>query len=244
MNIIELIQGLIQSWTIKPRKQNPIIYIPKKPRLQINIDTSKSRPWKGMIWHHTSVKDNIVLEDSDGVIAFHKSFRIDYVAVAPPVEKKNPNVEYIKYKNGEWYEKSKYDYWQNEFKKHKLNKNDKRKFDPAWMDVGYQGLIEQVKDMMVFNWGRPLNMIGAHAGYSDFNKNYLGFCAIGNYDVEIVTDEVWQFALMTTRAFMDAFSIPVNEVIGHREVYDRQQIPRQKQCPGKLWDMDKFRREL
>ena len=43
---------------------------------------------------------------------------------------------------------------------------------------------------------------------------------------------------------MDAYNINRENVIGHREVFDALGVPRQKNCPGDMWDLDKFRNEL
>ncbi len=43
---------------------------------------------------------------------------------------------------------------------------------------------------------------------------------------------------------MEAFAIPADHVIGHREVFDHLGVPRQKSCPGNAWDMGLFRSEL
>jgi hypothetical protein len=222
----------------------PVIYIPKKPRLTLSIDTSTSRKWLGVVWHHSATRDDLVHKDVDAIIVYHKSFRIDFNAVAEPQKVQQPGIKYIKYKNGEWYKQLEYDNYFSELKKKEANLTDKRYFEPAWMDVGYHGLIESAEDKMVFRWGRPLSMIGAHAGYKEFNENYIGFCAIGNYDKFPVLPDVWTFALMVTRTFMDTFSIPAVNVLGHREVYDKMGVPRQKMCPGINWDMDKFREGL
>lgn len=230
-----------KEYNADPPKPAPVIYIPKKPRLTLSIDTSISRKWMGIVWHHSATRDDLVHKDVDAVITYHKSFRIDFNAVAEPQKEKLSGIEYVKYKNGEWYKKSEYDYYFAELKKKETNQTDKRYFELAWIDCGYHGLIEAIDNQLIFRWGRPLSMIGAHTGYKEFNENYIGFCAIGNYDKVPVPPDVWTFALMVTRTFMDTFLIPAVNVLGHREVYDKMGVPRQKMCPGKYWSVDKFR---
>jgi hypothetical protein len=91
-------------------------------------------------------------------------------------------------------------------------------------------------------------MIGAHAGVqgvsNKFNEEFIGLCCIGNYDPSPPASPLWEFNLSLTRAFMEAFKIPREQVIGHREVYDRLNIPRQKSCPGRSWKMGDFRADL
>jgi len=243
MNLVSFFKGLIQNAIIVPvvPKPKPVIYIPKKPRLTLSIDISTSRKWLGIVWHHSATRDDLVHNNIDGVIKYHKSFRIDFNAVAEPQKEKLSGIEYVKYKNGEWYKKPEYDYYFAELKKKEANPADKRYFELAWMDVGYHGLIESIDDKYIFKYGRPLSMIGTHAGYKEFNENYLGLCAIGDFDKNQVPRMLWEFALMVTRTFVDTFSIPIANVIGHREVYDKMNVPRQKQCPGKFWNTDYFR---
>lgn len=239
MGISDFVKNLRLNDTIKPR--DPVIYIPKKPRLTLDIDTAKSRKWTGIVWHHSATKDDLVHKDVDGIIQYHKSFRIDFNSVALPQKDEQQGIEYMKYKNGEYYKKPEYDRYFAELKKKEANPADKRYFEPAWMDVGYHGLIESAEDKLVFRYGRPLSMIGAHAGYKVFNEECIGLCAIGNFDKDQVPRAYWEFALMVTRTYMDKFSIPMANVLGHREVYDKMGVPRQKQCPGKYWNMDYFR---
>lgn len=241
------IRGLIQYYLNKPIVKNPkppIIHVPKKPILRLDINVKQSRKWKGLCWHHSATKDNLVHNDSNAVTNYHTSFRIDYDSVAHPLPGKLDDEKTVLYKNGIYYKKSEYDYYWAEYKKHKADPNDKRSFIPAWSANGYHGIAESVGNAMVFNWCRPLSKSGAHAGYREFNDNYIGLCAIGYYDQQPVPPDVWDFALMTTRGFLEAFPIKLDDVIGHREVYDRMGVPRKKSCPGRYWDMDKFRAEV
>jgi len=188
-----------------------------KPKLDIKIDVSNSRPWKGIVWHHSASPDGIT-RDWDAIVKYHTSYRIDYKIVST-----------------------------EEFER-QLKLRDGKKFQKPWKFVGYHGGTEWVDGRVVFTWGRSLGIIGAHAGIENvsnqFNEEYLGLCAIGDFDLAPPLPEHWDFNLRLTRAFMDAFRIPASHVIGHREVFDRLGVPRQKTCPGNLWDMDAFRRSL
>jgi len=241
--IFSLVKGYYQNMTIKPRppKPAPIIHAPKKPRLMLDFDKNLSIQWKGIVWHHSASTDDITRDDSARIVRYHTSFRINYVEVASPIHGKEPGIKYIKHSNGLWYKKLEYDYFYAEKAK---ASNSGKVFQSAWMDVAYHGMIEHINKAIKFVWGRPLNVIGAHAGYKEYNHNYLGLCAINNYDRYIPKKDLWDTCLMATRTFMDAFGFPIKKVIGHREVYDLVGVPRKKECPGAKWDMDKFRREL
>ncbi len=185
--------------------------------LDIVIDASKSRPWKGIVWHHSASPDGIT-RDWDAIVKFHTSYRVDFNIVT-----------------------------KEEFDR-RLETRKGTTFQTPWRDVGYHGGIEWINNVVVYQAGRSLDMIGAHAGVKDasnrFNVEYLGLCAMGNFDAKPPKPEMWEFALRLTRTLMKSFQIPKTHIIGHREVFDRLGVPRQKTCPGKFWDMDLFRTEL
>ena len=188
-----------------------------KPQLNISIDTSHSRPWKGIVWHHSASPDGAI-RDWPGIVKYHTSYRIDFDIVTP-----------------------------EEFER-RLATHEGKVFQKPWKDVGYHGGTECVDGKVVFNWGRPLDQIGAHSGVkgasNQFNEQYLGFCCIGNFDTQPPKSEEWEFNLQLTRTFMEAFQIPASHVIGHREVFERLGVPVQKSCPGTRYDMSLFRASL
>jgi hypothetical protein len=188
-----------------------------KPKLDIPIDAAKSRPWKGIVWHHSATPDGAT-KDWDAIRRYHTSYRIDGQIVL--------EAEYQR----------------------RLTARDGASFQTPWRDIGYHGGTEYVNGQIGFYWGRALSEIGAHAGVKGasnlFNTEYLGLCAVGDFDKAPPRPEHWEFSLRLTRAFMDAFRIPASHVIGHREVFDRLGVPRQKSCPGNTWDMGLFRSEL
>ncbi|OGS06053.1 MAG: hypothetical protein A3J70_08390 [Elusimicrobia bacterium RIFCSPHIGHO2_02_FULL_61_10] len=188
-----------------------------QPKLDLAIDPSRSRPWKGIVWHHSASPDGVG-RDWGAIVRYHTSYRVDFQIVTA-----------------------------EEFER-RLKLGEGRSFQKPWKSVGYHGGTELVNGAAVFNWGRPLVQIGAHAGVKDasnrFNEEYLGLCSIGDFDKAPPSPEHWDFNLRLTRSFMEAFRIPPSHVIGHREVFDRLGVPRQKSCPGRSWDMDTFRSEL
>lgn len=181
------------------------------------IDKSKSRAWKGIVWHHSASPDNQA-RDWQGIVKYHTSYRVDFGTVS-----------------------------QDEFER-RLKAGEGKVFQRPWKDVGYHGGTEWVDGKVVFCQGRPLDQIGAHAGVKDasnlFNTEYIGLCAIGNFDTAPPKPEHWEFNLQITRAFMGAFGISTARVIGHREVFVKLGVPVQKSCPGKCWDLDNFRQSL
>lgn len=196
---------------VKPEKVN--VAVPK-PKADLVIDKATSHVWKGIVWHHSASPDGQT-RDWDGIVKYHTSYRIDFDTVSR-----------------ETYER-------------RLKVHDGKVFQLPWKSVGYHGGTEWVGDRVVFTGGRSLDQIGAHAGVKGasnlFNTEYLGLCAIGNFDVAPPKPEHWDFNLQVTRKFMEAFNIPASHVIGHREVFERLGVPVQKSCPGKAWDLNLFR---
>lgn len=188
-----------------------------KPKLDIKIEINNSRKWHGIVWHHSATVDGNT-NDWHSIWRYHTSYRIDGNIVS-----------------------------EQEFNRRFVLKDGKN-FEKPWKSIGYHIGTEVIDGKVVLQWGRPLLMIGAHAGVKNasnqFNEDYLGFCAIGNFDLKPPSAEHWNFNLMLTRAFMEIFRIPVSHVIGHYEVFDKLGLPRQKTCPGRCWDMALFRKEL
>jgi len=202
---------------IPPKIEVPLIKdIITKPKLDLTLDTSYK--WKGIVWHHSASPDKPLLEDWPAIVRYHTSYRIDGVIVTEEV----------------------------------FNERESKKqghlFEKPWRDVGYHGGVELVNNIPVFHFGRPLTMTGAHAAVKNvssiYNETHIGLCAIGNYDKMAPSKELWEFCLKTTRSFMASFDIDIDNILGHREVYDKLSVPRQKSCPGNLWDMDLFRSQL
>jgi len=206
----------IEDIYIPPTPKEKVIHIPKKPRITLDIDDT--RDWKGIVWHHSATTDRKVANDWEGIKKYHTSYRIDGEIVSQ----------------------------ENWFKRKALG--DGSSFQKAWKAVGYHGGIEMENNKIVFHWGRPLYMSGAHSavrGVSNkYNKTHIGLCVVGNFDKIIPPKDLFDFCLSVTRSFMDTFGIESSNVLGHREVFDKLGTPRQKNCPGKRWSMDHFRKQL
>jgi N-acetyl-anhydromuramyl-L-alanine amidase AmpD len=83
-----------------------------------------------------------------------------------------------------------------------------------------------------------LNETGAHTKQEGMNSKAFGICCVGNFDEHRPPHEQWWLCKKLTRALMDVFEIPIENVRGHRD------FAPYKSCPGTLWDMDRFREEL
>lgn len=97
--------------------------------------------------------------------------------------------------------------------------NDIRRWhveENGWKDIGYHRVIYISGEVLQ---GRPDAEIGAHA--EGFNAHSLGICLTGNFDVDKIDERDPQFkALVQTVATLcKRYGIPVENVIGHRDVY-------------------------
>lgn len=99
----------------------------------------------------------------------------------------------------------------------------------GWSDVGYHRLIDFEG---VVHMGRPDHIPGAHA--SGFNSKSLGICLIGDFDKDVLREDDPQFkALVQVVATLcKRHGIPVENVIGHRDVYRLLNQKVAKSCPG------------
>ena len=85
--------------------------------------------------------------------------------------------------------------------------------------------------------GRPLDQEGAHCAAQGMNQKALGICFIGNFDESPVPEAQWQKGIVLVKSLINLLDIPVSFIMGHRDYAP-------KSCPGKLFDMEKFRQEV
>ncbi len=111
----------------------------------------------------------------------------------------------------------------------------------GWSDIGYHFGIEHVADpgdpagSYEIIMGRTLNQIGGHT--SGHNYDSIGICFVGNFDDQAVPEGQWKAGLKLVRWLCSHYGIVKSAVYGHRNFAN-------KTCPGKLFDIEKFRREL
>lgn len=104
-----------------------------------------------------------------------------------------------------------------------------------WRDIGYHFGLESIYDHYEILTGRMLNDTGAHC--KAMNTISIGICFVGNFDETQPPLEQWWKGIKLVRSLCEVFSIPYENVKGHCDFS-------QKSCPGKLFDMDKFRKDL
>ena len=104
-----------------------------------------------------------------------------------------------------------------------------------WSDIGYHYGIELINDQYEVLVGRPLDQEGAHCIY--MNSKAIGICLVGNFDKAPVPRPQWTRAVTFVRSLMTQISIPVQNVVCHRDYAV-------KSCPGNHFDLNEFRQLL
>lgn len=107
-----------------------------------------------------------------------------------------------------------------------------------WRAIGYHLGLELINDRHEILMGRMMNETGAHCRQSRMNHRSLGICFIGNFDLYLPLKEQWNLGLRLVSSLMDIFKIPRDKVLGHNH------FAKYKTCPGKLFDVDEFVRQL
>ena len=111
----------------------------------------------------------------------------------------------------------------------------------CWEDIGYHFGIELVGDpghpagSYEIMMGRMPDRPGAHT--SGHNSDSLGVCFVGNFDHCLPPDRQWKAGLNLVAWLCRLYRLQPDDVHGHREFAN-------KSCPGEMFDINKFRRDL
>jgi len=108
--------------------------------------------------------------------------------------------------------------------------------DMGWQDIGYHYGIELLRDDYEILIGRMANETGAHT--KGYNKDSIGICFIGNFDLIVPPKEAWQLGLKLVRFLCKTYNINKTDIYGHRDFNSN------KTCPGNLFDIDKFKKDV
>jgi hypothetical protein len=134
-----------------------------------------------------------------------------------------------------------------------LDFNAIRKYhlDKGWRDIGYHFVIENYQGDIITKRGRPTDDPGAHAVEFGMNRKSVGICVVGNYDEAAPPLGYISLLKKLCMAIIVNYTIPVEHVIGHRDVglmagFDWQKvgptgIPQYKSCPGKYFPLGTLR---
>lgn len=108
----------------------------------------------------------------------------------------------------------------------------------GWKDIGYHFGIEKVRDHYEVLVGRMMNETGAHTKQNNMNRQSIGICLIGNFDETEVPPEQYSLALRLVKSLIEVTGVYSGRIYGHRE------FAGYKSCPGKKFDLTKFRKDL
>jgi len=108
----------------------------------------------------------------------------------------------------------------------------------GWVDIGYHWGLEKIGARYQILLGRPLHMHGAHCREQNMNMRSFGLCFIGNFDAVPPKKEQWEVGVNFVADLCITFNIKVGNVYGHRD------FATYKSCPGRMFDVGKFRSEV
>ena len=111
--------------------------------------------------------------------------------------------------------------------------------EKGWTNIGYNLGVERIGEEYEMLLGRPLDAQAAGEPKDNFNRKGIHICFIGNFDLAPPEMRMWRFAGKHITALMALLHIPIENIIGHREIAN---VSDYKQCPGKFWDMKQFRK--
>jgi len=111
-------------------------------------------------------------------------------------------------------------------------------YDKGWRAIGYHYGIELIDDRYEILVGRMMNERGAHCPEDGMNGKSLGICFIGDFDLTSPPVPQWELGIRFVKSLLEILDIPIQRVWGHN-IFNHL-----KTCPGKRFNMAKFRAEL
>jgi len=97
------------------------------------------------------------------------------------------------------------------------------------IDIGYHFGLEMIGDHCEVLIGRMMNEQGAHT--RSHNRNSIGICWIGNYDLSEVPPEMWRMGVRLEASLCELLNIEPSKIYGHN------QFNKSKSCPGKKFSI-------
>ena len=112
----------------------------------------------------------------------------------------------------------------------------KKRVKMPWSDIGYHFGVELVGGFTEVLLGRMPDVSGAHC--KGRNGGSLGVCFVGNFDKEPVPKAAWDKGIVLVRYLMAQYDMKIDDVDPH------SRFAPWKSCPGKLFNVEEFKREL
>lgn len=108
-----------------------------------------------------------------------------------------------------------------------IQENHQRK--RRWVDIGYHYIVDRAGRV----WeGRPLSLVGAHAGPGGANEGNIGILVLGNFERQHLTVAQQRRLRRCVDELRDRYGIPLTEVLSHREIRQRRKLTA-TDCPGR-----------
>jgi len=108
----------------------------------------------------------------------------------------------------------------------------------GWSDIGYHYGLERYGDALIIMRGRLPWVQGAHCRAAGRNRDSIGVCVVGEYDVLPPSPAVYDATVRLIAGLCWTLHISPREVYGHREFESG------KSCPGAKWDLDRVREDV
>lgn len=109
----------------------------------------------------------------------------------------------------------------------------------GWRDIGYHYVIGNgtYSGDGEVETGRPENEVGAHC--TGMNDRSIGICLVGDFENQTPTPAQMQALENLVLNIAQRYKIPVENILGHREVTGANTA-----CPGRNFDMKEFRMQI
>jgi len=237
---------------------NPYNYLVDKKWLDNNVTGNILRQTPtAIIIHHSAESDNSLKNDWTAIDKYHRSFRINWNPVASPIDKnwQVSGVVYYHWKDCDYINEEVRNFYSRAHKPVGSQVGGligKDYFESAWRKIAYNLGIEYdstnavnasgkpvsaPNSAPVIRYGRGLNEDGAHTFQEGMNSKSVGLCILGSYDSKKPDPVVWRLAVRVCKDLVYKFGI--KDIRGHREVDGVK-----KTCPGSMFSMDEFRKDV
>lgn len=111
----------------------------------------------------------------------------------------------------------------------------------GWEAIGYHFVIGNGVDNLskdgYIQVARDIKYQGAHV--KSANHESIGICLVGNLDNYRATEKQYKSLVSLVKKLMNDFKLEAKDIVGHRDFENVS-----KTCPGKMFDLEEFRRRL
>lgn len=102
----------------------------------------------------------------------------------------------------------------------------------GWDDIGYNWIIELINNKPLIIKGRSYRIAGAHT--LGQNDNSIGICMVGNFNITMPSDVLYNALKFLIKDLLIEFNIPSSEIYPHS-------FFNKTDCPGKFFDINLFK---